>query len=238
MSRPNSKWLILPALMLAVVAVACGGGGEEKTLLNKYFMASKVSDNMTLSNIATVAFDPKTDGQMMSFNIVGVSEPKVTVLTIKTDAEALRAAVDEEKAFTEKKKAFQDANSDAIDRIVKAEGKNQPVKGKDADIQKEWNKWREQTSEHAKQLSELRKRVSEGQPIVEISCQDQRNPIDTTAYDGETVSKDITVDGQVKTDAGTSAKKYVFTLQRVTLKNVNGKDVVGRWVITDRKDAQ
>jgi len=238
MSRPNSKWLILPALVLAVVATACGGGGEEKTLLNKYFMASKVSDNMTLSNIATVAFDPTSDGQMMSFNIVGVSEPKVTALTIRQDAEALRAAVDEEKAFTEKKKAFQDANSDAIDRIIKAEGANQTVRGKDAAIQAEWNKWREQTAEHAKKVSEVRKKVGGDQPIIEISCQDQRNPIDTTAYDGEVVSKEITVDGQVKTDAGTSPKKYVFTLQRVTLKNVNGKDVVGRWVITDRKDAQ
>lgn len=237
MSRPNSRWLILPALILAVVAIACGGGGEEKTLLNKYFMASKVSDNMTLSNIATVAFDPKTDGQMMSFNIVSVSEPKVTALTIKTDAEALKAAVDDEKAFTEKKKAFQDANSDVIDRIIKAEGKNQPLRGKDAEIQKEWNKWREETAVHAKTTSELRQKVSKDQPIIEISCQDQRNPIDTTAYDGETASKDITIEGQVKTDAGTSAKKYIFTLQRVTLKNVNGKDVVGRWVITDRKDA-
>jgi len=238
MSRPNSKWLILPALVVAVVAVACGGGGEEKTLLNKYFMASKVADNMTLSNIATVVFDPKADGQMMSFSIVSVSEEKVEPLEIKKHAADLQAAVDEEKAFTEKKKAFQDANSDAIDRILKAEGKNQPLKGKDAELQKEWNKWREETAVHAKHTSELRKKVSEDQPIVEISCQDQRNPIDTTAYDGEIASKDITIDGQVKTDAGTSAKKYVFTLQRVTLKNVNGKDVVGRWVITDRKDAQ
>jgi len=238
MSRPNSKWVILPALVLAVVAVACGGGGEEKTLLNKYFMASKVADNMTLSNIATVAFDPRTDGQMTSFTIVSVSPEKVEPLEIKQHAADLKAAADEEKAFTEKKKAIQDANSEAIDRIVKAEGKNQPVKGKDADIQKEWNKWREQTSERAKKLSEIRKKVSEDQPIVEISCQDQRNPIDTTAYEGELMSKEVTIDGQVKTDAGTSAKKYVFTLQRATLKNVNGKDVVGRWVITDRKDAQ
>ena len=75
MSRPNSKWFIVPALLLAVVAVACGGG-EEKTLLTKYFMASKVSDNMTLSNIATVSFDPKLDGQMQSFSIVSVSPEK------------------------------------------------------------------------------------------------------------------------------------------------------------------
>jgi hypothetical protein len=237
MSRPNSRWLIVPALVLAVVAAACGGG-EEKTLLTKYFMASKVSDNMTLSNIATVAFDPKADGQMMSFSIVSVSPEKIEPLGLKTHAADLQAAVNEEKAFTEKKKVFQDANTEAIDRIIKAEGKNQTLKGKDAELQKEWNKWREQTAEHAKHTSELRKRVAEDQPIVEISCQDQRNPIDTTAYEGEIATKDVTIDGQVKTDAGTSAKKYVFTLQRVTLKNVNGKDNVGRWVITDRKDAQ
>ena len=237
MSRPNSRWLMVPALVLAVVATACGGG-EEYTLLNKYFMASRVSDNMTLSNIATVAFDPKADGQMMSFSVVSVSPEKVEPLELKKHAADLQAAVDEEKAFTEKKKAFQDANTEAIDRILKAEGKNQTLKGKDAEIQKEWNKWREETAVHAKHTSELRKRVAEDQPIVEISCQDQRNPIDTTAYEGETVSKEVTIDGQVKTDAGTSAKKYVFTLQRVTLKNVNGRDVVGRWVITDRKDAQ
>jgi len=237
MSRPYSMWLIVPVLVLAVMAVACGGG-EEKTLLTKYFTASKVSDNMTLSNIATVSFDPKLDGQMQSFSIVSVSPERVEPLALKQHAADLKAATDEEKAFTEKKTAFQDANTEAIDRIIKAEGKNQPVKGKDAEIQKEWNKWREQTAEHAKKLSELRKRVAEDQPIVEISCQDQRNPIDTTAYDGETAIKEVTIDGQVKTDAGTSAKKFAFTLQRVTLKNVNGKDVVGRWVITDRKDAQ
>jgi hypothetical protein len=237
MSRPNTRWFIVPALVLAVVAVACGGGGEESVLLKKYFMASQVSDNMTLSNIATVAFDPKSDGQMGSFNILSVTPDQVTPLTIKADAEALKKLVDDEKAFTTKKTEFQDANTEAIDRILKAEGKNQPLRGKDAEIQKEWNKWREETAVHAKAVSEARKKVSGEQPIIEISCQDQRNPIDTTAYDGEMTSKDVTIEGTVKTEAGSSLKKYVFTLQRVTLKNVNGKDVVGRWVITSRKDA-
>jgi hypothetical protein len=240
MARPNSnRWLIIPALLLAVVAVACGVGGEEKTLLSKYFTASKVADNMTLANIATVAFDPKSDGQMQSFSIVSVSPDKVEPLTLKQHAADLKAAVAEEKAFTAKKTAFQDANSDAIDRILKAEQKNQTLKGKDAELQKEWTKWRDQTSEHAKKLSEVRKKVAQGQPIVEISCQDQRNPIDVTGYEGETASKEITIEGQVKPVEGPAVtKKFVFTLQRITLKGVNGKDVVGRWVITDRKDAQ
>ena len=239
MSRPNSnRWLIIPALLLAVVAVACGGG-EEKTLLSKYFTASKVADNMTLANIATVAFDPKADGQMQTFSIVSVSEEKVTPLELKAKAAELKAAVDDEKAFTKEKTAFQDANSDAIERILKAEQKNQTLKGKDAELQKEWTKLRDEARVHAKTASEVHKAVAAAQPIVEISCQDQRNPIDVTAYEGQTESKDVTIEGRVKPVEGPAVtKKFVFTLQRVTLKGVAGKDNVGRWVITDRKDAQ
>src|SRR5512139_3549959 len=112
MSRPYSKWLIVPVHALAVVAAACSGA-EEKTLLTKYFTASKVSDNMTLSNIATVAFDPKSDGQMQSFSVVSVSPEKLEPLELRKHAADLQAAVDQEKAFTEKKKAFQDANTEA-----------------------------------------------------------------------------------------------------------------------------
>ena len=78
MSRPNSKMVDSFRRWCWQLWRSRAAAGEEKTLLKKYFMASKVSDNMTLSNIATVAFDPKTDGQMMSFSIVSVSEPKVT----------------------------------------------------------------------------------------------------------------------------------------------------------------
>jgi len=240
MSRPNSnRWLIIPALLLAVVAMACGVGGEEKTLLSKYFTASKVADNMTLANIATVAFDPLADGQMQTFSVMSVSEAKVTPLELKAKAAELKAAADDEKAFTKEKTAFQEANSDAIERILKAEGKNQTLKGKDAELQKEWTKWREEARVHSKKVSEVRKVVAAAQPIVEISCQDQSNPIDVQAYDGEVASKDVTIEGRVKPVTGdTATKKFVFTLQRVILKGVNGRDNVGRWVITDRKDAQ
>ena len=147
MSRSKSRlWLVIPVLRWQSSRSACAGGGEEKILLTKYFTASKVSDNMTLSNIATVAFDPKTDGQMQTFSIVSVAEPVVTPLEIKKHAEDLKAASDEEKTFTDKKKVFQDANGDAIDRILKAEQKGQTLKGKDAELQKEWTKWREETA--------------------------------------------------------------------------------------------
>ncbi|MCX6549522.1 MAG: hypothetical protein NTY02_00695 [Acidobacteria bacterium] len=239
MSRPNSKlWLIVSVLLLAVIAVACGGG-EEKTLLNKYFMASKMNDNLTLANIATVSFDPKADGQMQTFSIVSVSEPTREPLTVKElDAELKKVAA-EEKTFSETKMKYQDDHSAEIERIVKAEQKNQPVKGKDAEIQKEWTKFRDDAKVWSGKLSDARKKANAGRPIIEISIQDQRNPIDIVAFDGEILTKVVTIEGKVKPETGDAVtKKFALTLQQVILKNVNGKDREGRWVITDRKDVQ
>jgi len=239
MSRLNTRfWVIVPILLLAVIAVACGGG-EEKNLLNKYFMASKIADNLTLANIATVAFDPKTDGQMQTFSILSISEPVSTPLELKTNAAALKVVVDEEKAFTEKKKKYQDEHSDVIDRILKAEQKKQPVRGGDAEIQKEWNKFLEEQAVISGKLSDARRKANSGRGLVEISIQDQREPIDVTAFDGEIKSKDVTIEGSVKPETGDAVtKKFVMTLKQAILKNVNGKDREGRWVVTDRKDAQ
>jgi hypothetical protein len=239
MSRSNTKlWLIVPVLLLAAIAVACGGG-EEKTLFNKYFMASKMNDNLTLANIATVAFDPKTDGQMGSFSILSTSEPKSTPLELKANAAALQTVIDEEKAFTEKKKKYQDDNTEAVDRILKAESKNKPVTGKDAEVKKEWDKFKEEQAAISGKLSDARRKAGNGRVLVEISIQDQRNPIDVTAFDGVINSKEVTIEGQVKPETGPAVtKKYVFIMQQAVLKNVNGKDREGRWVITDRKDVQ
>jgi len=240
MFRLNNRfWVVVPVLLLAVIAVACGVGGEEKTLLMKYFQASKIADNLTLQNIATIAFDPKVDGQMQTFSILSVSEPKTSPLELKANAAALRTVVDEEKAFTERKKKYQDDNSDAIDRILKAEQKKQTPKGKDAEIQKEWNKFLAEQAVISGKLSDARRKANAGRGLVEISCQDQSNPIDVTAYEGEIASKEVTIEGKVKPETGDAVtKKFVITMQQATLKGVNGKDKTGRWVITARKDAQ
>ena len=245
MFRPKSlRIFIAPVLILAVVAmIGCGGGGEEKTTLMKYFNASKMRDNLTLANIATVGFDPDTNGQVQSFSVVSTTPDVVTPLTLKQHQADLKAAQDAENEFSKKKKEFQDANSDAIDRILKAEGANKPLKGKDADLQKEWTKWRDETKVYAAKVSETRKALNAERPVVEISTQDQRNPLIVTDYDGDLVSKDVTIDAKVKAADGTSsAKQFVVTIQRATLKNVVGKDgkaadFVGRWVVTKYQEA-
>jgi hypothetical protein len=245
MLRPNSlRILIAPALILAmVVTIGCGGGGEEKTTLMKYFNASKMRDNLTLANIATVGFDPEKNGQVQSFSIVSAEPDKSAPLQLKAHQAELKAAQDADAEFTKKKKDYQDANTEAIDRILKAEAANKPLKGKDADIQKEWNKWRDETKEYAAKVTEARKALNVDRPIVEISIQDPRNPVVVTDYEGDMVTKEVTIDAKVKgTDGATSQKQFVFTLQRATLKGVVGKDgkagdLVGRWVITKYTEA-
>ncbi|MEI6668211.1 MAG: hypothetical protein WCP29_08640 [Acidobacteriota bacterium] len=240
MSRPNTfRVLTYSIVMLCVVVLtACGGFAEEQTLFNKYFMSSKMADNLTLANIATVAFNPATDGQMLTFTIKAVTEEKNTPLTLKSGAEEVRKAVAAENDFTKDKKAFQDANDAAIERLLKAEAKGQKLAGKDLEIQKAWTKWRDDAKAMSQKVSDVRKRGNESRPVVEISILDQRNPLDVTAFDGEMTSKEVTINGKVKTPAGeTVTKDYIFTMQRATLKAVNGKDQVGRWVITSRREA-
>jgi hypothetical protein len=240
MLRPNSlRILIAPVLILAMVVMAgCGGSGEEKTTLKKYFNASKMRDNLTLANIATVGFDPTKDGQVQSFSVVSTAPDQVIPLTLKQHQIELKAAQDAESEFGKKKREFQDANGEAIERILKAEGKNQTLKGKDAQIQTEWTKWREETQTYAKKVSDIRKVLNEERPVVEISIQDTRNPVIVTDYEGEILSKDVTIDAKVKLPDGTTAEKqFVFTIQRATLNGVVGQDgkpgsLVGRWVIT------
>lgn len=238
MPRSNTfRVLFVPALILvlAFVVTACGGG-EEKTFLVKYFNASKMGDNMTLANIATVGFDPERDGQMGTFSVLSMTEPQVTDLTLKQHAADLKALQDQEAEFSKKKKEYQDANGEAIDRVLKAEAKGQTVRGKDAEIQAEWSKLREETSEWAKKLTAARQLLNKERPVVEISVLDARNPVDAQAYDGTIASRDVTIEGNVTKDGQTSKKQYVITIQRATLKIVDeNRDLVGRWVVTGIK---
>lgn len=71
--------------------------------------------------------------------------------------------------------------------------------------------------------------------IVELSVEDQRNTIDITKYDGDLVSKEVTIAAPVRLpDGGTAQKMLVVTMQRAVLKG--DEEITGRWIITRIKD--
>lgn len=55
-----------------MLAAACGDPSSEYQLLDAFFEASRVRDTAVVSNIASVMFDPVTDGIIQTFAIVAV----------------------------------------------------------------------------------------------------------------------------------------------------------------------
>lgn len=229
----------LPAVVVltaAVLASACSIAGEEQQLLKKFFDASRMRDNTTLNNIAAVAFRPQEEGTVQSFSIVSVSPETRRTLRIKELNAAFDAAKKEDDEFTKNKKEYQDKNIEAIDRALKAERENKPLRGNDAEVQKQWTKWREETQAVSKKVSEARKAAADEQTIAALSVYDARNPVNVADYDGDLASKDVTIAAQAKApDGQTSDKQLVVTLQRAELKNAAGEARNGRWVITGIK---
>jgi hypothetical protein len=221
--------LFVPVLVALVLAGPGCGGAAEQPLVRQFFQASRLADTMTLGNIATVSLDPKKDGAVEGFSIVSVTPDQTRELKMVEFAAELKNAQAAADAFGKKMKEYQDANSDAIDRVLKAESKNAKVTGKDAQIQAAWTKWRDDMKVQNKAVAEARAKLSAERRVAELSVADR----DVTTYAGTESSKDVTVDASLRMPDGSTAKKtIVLTMQRVVLKDEAGKDINGKWMFT------
>jgi Skp family chaperone for outer membrane proteins len=234
MHRPRYRWFfIIPVLAVLALSVSACGGGPEDAMIRKFFQASRMGDNMTLANIATVSFDPSRDGIAQNVKIVSVTPEQTRTLQFKELEKARQEAVAAEAEFSKKMKAYQDDNLDAINRVLKIEQSNGTVRGKDAAVQSEWSKFREEQKEFNRKVSEARSKLNTERRVADLSVVDH----DPTGFDGTESTKEATVTANVRTPDGQSTEKtYVLTLQRVVLKDPAGTDIVGRWMITHIKE--
>lgn len=241
MLRPKTSVYLLASMVLSVAALsACSSpNASEENLVRQFFRASGLRDSQTLANFATVSFDSKTDGTVSDFEVTSVSPQRseplrvIELNTAVTDADAAN------KAFNEKKKAYQDANSDAIERVLKAESAGRKLTGRDAQVQAAWTKWRDESSAEAKKVSAARQELAAARPIAELSLMaNSGSPTPTVEeLNGTLVSKDIAVKAQVKDAAGAIVEKnYVMTVQRAVVKTDKGERQ-GKWIITSIKPA-
>lgn len=235
MHRPRHLWCLLPLLVVLAFSVAGCGGSEHDQMIRKFFVASAMSDNVTLANIGTVSFDPNRDGRAQNVSFVSETPAQTRELNIKGLTEAFNQVKAEDEAFGKKKKEYQDKNLDAINRVIKVEqsGKGKPG-GKDAAIQNEWTKWRDEQSAMAKKVSEARKALQVERKVADLSLPDQ----DLSAFESATEStKEVTVSANVTKEGQSAKKNLVLTLQRVVAKDKAGKLVEGKWMITSVKEA-
>ena len=174
---------------------------------------------------------------------IGVESAPVVVDIEKDTIRRVADAIDDQnplwrdEEFAKKKKEYQDANIDAIQRVVKAERENKKVTGKDAEVQAAWSKWRDEQAQYTKKVSEVREKLDNEKALAETSLTAVgRATTDVSTMDVTIVSKDITVEADVKPPSGQTAKKtLVVTIQQAVGKGADGKEKLGRWMIVGIK---
>ncbi|MBI2835373.1 MAG: hypothetical protein HYX76_13200 [Acidobacteria bacterium] len=230
--------LYLPALFCLVMPlVACSGGGEQQ-IIQKYFSAAKLRDQTTLGNMATVSFDPQTDGTVQSMKVASVTEEQRRVIPLKDLNKKHADAKKADEEFSKRKKAYQDENIEAIDRVIKAERSGGKLKGKDLEVQAAWTKWRDEVAEHSKRVADTRIELANARGTAEISLYDARSPVEVSDYIVELFSKDVTVAATVRAPDGQAGNRdLIITMQRARVKLEDGKERTGRWIITGIRDA-
>jgi hypothetical protein len=234
MHQSASRSLAFGFLSLWFLLSGCSGSAEQ-TIVSQFFSASRLRDNTSLDNIATVIFDPRTQGTVTSFAITNVGAEEHKPLPLKSLAKAQDDAKTEDDTFSKRKEEYQNANLEAIQRVLKAERGEGKVTGKDAEVQAAWTKFREDSATVSKRVADARRSLRTQTQFVDLSINGGRTAIDVTKYDGELVSKDVTVTAPVKLPGGETAQKtLVLTLQRAVLKG--DKEIAGRWIITGFRD--
>ena len=234
MHRPTSTTHMRYALVICVLAglVAGCAGGPEQAIIRNYFTASRVNDTATLGNIAMIRFDPREDGTVQSFSVESVVEER-RALRIRELSTALMDEQAAEEEFTERKRAYQDENVTAINRVLEAERGGRQVARGDRDVQEAWTTWRDETMEHAKMVSVAQAGLNSESAVAGLSVFDPNNPVDLTQYEGDLISKDVTITARGRTpDDQELNQTMVVTMQQVQLTGTDGQELEGRWVIT------
>ena len=231
MSRKMTSLLVTLVLALGGALAGCGGGGEEQALINSFFRASRFNDRATLGGISMVAFTPEEDGTVGSFDIENVAEEQRRPLRMGELSAALEEARRTQQEFESEMKMYQDENFDAIARVIEAEREGEDVGRRDRDIQEEWTRFRDESQEHSRAVSEAENALGAESATAEVSAYDPNNPIAVRGLEGELVTKEVTISATVEQGESSEDRTMVITLQMVALDAPDGL-IEGRWVIT------
>lgn len=219
--------LIIPSLGFAI---GCSRPPEQQ-FLTQFFRAARNRDNTTVGRMSAVELDPRTRGSVDDFEITNIGGETRTPLSFKPLFEAEARAREEEKAFLKTKIEYQNANIKAIEEVLKLEAQPgakfppalQKVKG-------EWDKWRADIAAHAKATNSASLAIKQATGLAEASLTQPGQPaLDARTFQGETISKDVTVNADMRTpDGQTTNKQLTITLARVAGAGREGRPIITR----------
>ncbi len=231
MARSRMKVPVL-ALCMGMLFGACGGGGEEETLIRSYFQAARFGDRDSLNNIAMYAWDTQTRGIVSRPSVENVAEEQSRPLRMLELSQALAEAEEAEEVFTQEKIVYQDENFDAINRVLEAEREGNNLRRRaDREVQEAWTDWRDRTIEHSRAVAAARDQLNAEVGEAQLSMFDPNNPIDVTQYEGELVTKEVELSARIELDGNETEEMLTITLQRTILTGADGLPMEGRWVI-------
>lgn len=212
---------------------ACGGGGEEAQLIRAFFQASRFNDRSTVGNMSMVFFPPEEEGIASSPSIDSMQEEQRVPLRMQELNEALVDAREAEEEFRAEKKMYQDENEEGIARIIEAQRAEEDVAGADEEIQEMWTSLVDEERSYARRVSDATAEVNAAVQIANASVFDPSNPINVTEYDGEIVTKDLTVTASVEMDGSSSDRTMMITIQKAEIRGGESDELVAsRWIIT------
>ena len=212
---------------------ACGGGGEEDQLVRAFFQASRFNDRSTVGNMSMVFFPPDEEGIASSPSIDSMQEEQRVPLRMQELNEALVDARQAENDFREEKKMYQDENEEAITRVIEAERAEEDVAGADEEIQEMWSNLVDEERSYAQAVSDATVDLNRAVQIANASVFDPSNPIDVTTYDGDVITKDLTVTASIEKDGSSSDRTMTLTIQQVEIRGGGSDELVpSRWIIT------
>jgi hypothetical protein len=228
MTKTAAAALLLVPTTLMVVS--CSRPPEQQ-FLTQFFRASRGRDNTTVGRMSAVVIDPRTQGTVEDFEITSIGEERREPLSFKPLFEAEAKAREEEKAFLATKIEYQNANIKSIEQVLKLEA--QPDAKFSPALQKvkaEWDKWREDIAAHARATSTATAAIKSSTGLAEASLtQPGQPPLDARTFEGETISKDVVVNAEVRSPEGeTSQKTLTITIARVAGGGREGRPIITR----------
>lgn len=226
--------LAIPLVLtpLLVLAAACSSAPPEQQFLSQFFRAARTRDNETLARMSAVEFRPAQHGEVTGFEITNVGEERRTPLTYAQLIAAQQRAADAETEFRQRRVEFENANRPALEAIAKMErdpaAKFNPAQVK---LKAEWDKWRQDAQAMSKATASAKAAFNNAVGPAEASLsQPGQAPFAADKFEGELVSKDITIDAQVRKDGQTTNRPMIVTLQWVVGKQ-NGTERTGRPIV-------
>ena len=219
--------LLVPEILFVI---SCSRPPEQQ-FLTQFFRAARGRDNTTVGRMSAVEIDPRTQGSVNDFDIVSISDERREKLTFKPLFEAEAKARETEKEFLKTKIEYQNANIKQIEEVLKLE--QQPDAKFSPALQKvkaEWDKWRAEIAAHARASNSASLAIKQATGLAEASLTQPGQPaLDPKTFDGETITKDVVVDAEVRTpDGQTQNKQLTITIARVAGSGREGRPIITR----------